>query len=434
MKTCLSYSSLLAFAVLACALAPVARGGDTLSIRKDDAAGTFAIFREGVETPLVTQVAKPDHRPYLHPITGPDGKGEFTEYSPGHHKHQTGLYWGFTRVNGRDYFHHPEGSYWKRVSAEVLAEKGDQVKWRTVYELLDDKGGAVLLETQTWMMQIGDGGNILLDLEWNGKAVKGEVKFAKYNYGGMFLRMPWKKGIHAHALNSEGDRDQAGEGKRATWQDVGIQIKGLEEEGHIAIFDHPENDGFPNMWRVDGQFGIGPCRARQGDWSIAAGKDTTFRHRLLAYEGEADAKKLNARWRAWSGQKLPEKKNDPQLGANYLDPKQSAGKMDIKDGFEVNAFAGEPMITQPMAFCWDDRGRMWIAENRDYETRGQGFSNSWRQPHPDPRGHRPRRCRRHPQGVPRGHSFPGGDRGGLRRAVARRPTQPAVRPGPRRRR
>ena len=69
------------------------------------------------------------------------------------------------------------------------------------------------------------------------------------------------------------------------------------------------------------------------------------------------------------------KKKDPQLGAKYLDPKQSAGKMDIKDGFEVNAFAGEPMITQPMAFCWDDRGRMWIAENRDYETRGKGFSN-----------------------------------------------------------
>lgn len=29
-----------------------------------------------------------------------------------------------------------------------------------------------------------------------------------------------------------------------------------------------------------------------------------------------------------------------------------------------------------MAFCWDDRGRMWIAENRDYESRGHGFSNS----------------------------------------------------------
>jgi putative membrane-bound dehydrogenase-like protein len=29
-----------------------------------------------------------------------------------------------------------------------------------------------------------------------------------------------------------------------------------------------------------------------------------------------------------------------------------------------------------MAFCWDDRGRLWVAENRDYETRRTGFSAS----------------------------------------------------------
>ena len=45
-------------------------------------------------------------------------------------------------------------------------------------------------------------------------------------------------------------------------------------------------------------------------------------------------------------------------------------------GYAVKAWAGEPMIEQPMAFCWDDRGRLWVAENLDYETRGRGFSNS----------------------------------------------------------
>src|SRR3546814_6144325 len=34
------------------------------------------------------------------------------------------------------------------------------------------------------------------------------------------------------------------------------------------------------------------------------------------------------------------------------------------------------MITQPMAFCCDSRGRLWIAENRDYESRSHGFSGS----------------------------------------------------------
>ena len=50
--------------------------------------------------------------------------------------------------------------------------------------------------------------------------------------------------------------------------------------------------------------------------------------------------------------------------------------MTLQDGFQANVFAAEPMITQPMAFCWDHRGRLWIAENRDYETRGSGFANS----------------------------------------------------------
>ncbi len=50
--------------------------------------------------------------------------------------------------------------------------------------------------------------------------------------------------------------------------------------------------------------------------------------------------------------------------------------MTMVPGFAVNAWAAEPMIVQPMAFCWDDRGRLWVAENRDYETRGRGFSNA----------------------------------------------------------
>ena len=293
--------SIITFAISSIATTFVV-ASDQLSIRKNEEAGTLAIFREGIENPLVTQVAKTDHRPYLHPITNSEGKGELTEYSPGHHKHQTGLYWGFTRVNGRDYFHHPEGTYWRRVSADVLTDKGEQVKWRTIYELLGAKGQTVLTESQTWTMRLDESGRILLDLEWNGTAAKERVLIAKYNYGGMFLRMPWKKGIDAQALNSEGDRDQAGEGKRAKWSEVGMDIEGLEKAGRIAIFDHPENDGFPNMWRVDRQFGIGPCRARLGDWTIEAGAGATFRHLLVIYQGDSDEKMLNELWSEWSGQ------------------------------------------------------------------------------------------------------------------------------------
>ena len=83
--------------------------GQRLRLVQDPKAQTISVFRGTSKAPILVQNAKADFRPFIHPIQAPDGKGVLTEYSPGHHKHQTGLYWGYTRVNGRDYFHHPQG-------------------------------------------------------------------------------------------------------------------------------------------------------------------------------------------------------------------------------------------------------------------------------------------------------------------------------------
>ncbi|MHC4266255.1 MAG: DUF6807 family protein, partial [Planctomycetota bacterium] len=151
-----------------------AAGPTKLRVEQDESAGTISVFRHDGSDPIVTQNAKPDFRPFLHPIVAPDGNGMLTEYSPGHHKHQTGLYWGFTRVNGqtvskdtlkkwfyrsdkpediakaigRDYFHHFQGDYWRRESVSVLKAEGEKVAWQTVYSMLDETGNAILTETQ----------------------------------------------------------------------------------------------------------------------------------------------------------------------------------------------------------------------------------------------------------------------------------------------
>ena len=338
---------------------------------------TISIFRDGGKEPILTQNAKPDFRPFIHPIIAPDGKSVLTEYSPGHHRHQTGLYWGFTRVNGRDYFHHPEGSYWKRRDAKVLEAAGDAVRWETEYELLDEDGEAVLIETQTWTLR-DEGERYLLDLEWEGEA-KTEVTIGKYDYGGLFLRMPWRKGMRGSVANAAREVGARAEGRRAMWLDVGLRLEGRDDTAHIAIFDHPDNEGFPQPWRVDGQFGVGPVRARLGDWKIEQGETETIRHRLIAYSGGLDDTALTNDWKKFSGQggtwslwRIAQREGRQ---AEFLTPEKAVASMTLGDDYEVNAFANEPMITQPMAFCWDDRGRMWIAENRDYEDRGRGFSN-----------------------------------------------------------
>ena len=219
-----------------------AEGGTTpeptpLTLRRDDSAGTISVYRVGEQRPLLTQHARPDHRPYLHPIAAPDGRGVFTEASPQHHPHQTGVYWGFTQLNGRDYFHNPGASYWKRVSVDVVEAQGPVVIWQTVYDLLDAAGQPVLRETQIWSMREEDG-RYLLDLEWRGKA-NGDVTIGRYDYGGLFVRMPWREGTEGRVVNAARQRDQAAEGKRAMWLDVGMKVEGRDDQAHVALFDHP---------------------------------------------------------------------------------------------------------------------------------------------------------------------------------------------------
>ena len=41
-------------------------------------------------------------------------------------------------------------------------------------------------------------------------------------------------------------------------------------------------------------------------------------------------------------------------------------RMTLPDGFKATLFAGEPDVVQPIAFCFDDRGRLWVCECRSY--------------------------------------------------------------------
>lgn len=363
--------TLLAIATLATASAA------NLTLRQDSAANTISVYRDNVAAPVLTQNARPDFRPYLHPIVSPDGKSVLTEFSPSHHKHQTGLYWGLTRVNGRDYFHNPDNSYWRRVSSEPIIPQGNEVRWSTVYHLLDDAGQPIMAETQVWTMR-DSGDRYLLDLEWKAEGLV-DVTVARYDYGGLFVRMPWRAGIEGGVVNSNRQRNERADGQRAVWADVGLKIEGRTDLAHIAVFDHPKNSVYPLPWRVDRQMGIGPSRAISGDWTIRKGQTETVRHQLVVYTGPLNDVALTEAWKTYTGEG-----SDAVLWglakaegktATFLTGEQAAAKMTVPAGFEAKLAAAEPMITQPMAFCWDDRGRMWVAENRDYETRKTGFSN-----------------------------------------------------------
>jgi putative membrane-bound dehydrogenase-like protein len=46
-----------------------------------------------------------------------------------------------------------------------------------------------------------------------------------------------------------------------------------------------------------------------------------------------------------------------------LSPQESLARITVPDGFHVTLFAGEPAVRRPIAFDFDDRGRLWVVEN-----------------------------------------------------------------------
>ncbi|MEY2879981.1 MAG: hypothetical protein RLZZ15_2361 [Verrucomicrobiota bacterium] len=332
-----------------------------LALREDSAAQTLAVFRAGETQPLLVQHAPATRRPFIHPLRAPDGRGVVT--AP-----ERGLGGGLVSVAG--------GERWKKISAQPALATGDEVKWSTVYEQLRTDGVPLLRETQRWTMR-ESAGRVFLELESTAEALA-DVALDATGDAGLFFNFPPRALSENALVNSSRQRDARVDGQRALWLDVGLALDGRTDRAHVALFDHPRNDGYPQPWRVDAQFGVGPSRASVGEWKIAQGKSATFRHGLMVYTGDLTEDQIGAAWRDYSGAA-----NDTILwniaraegkAAPTLTPAQALAKITVAPGFEARLAASEPMIAQPIAFCWDDRGRLWVAENRDYEARNKGFS------------------------------------------------------------
>ena len=47
-------------------------------------------------------------------------------------------------------------------------------------------------------------------------------------------------------------------------------------------------------------------------------------------------------------------------------PEEAVRRMTVADGFEVDLVAAEPLIRQPVAIDFDDRGRLWVLQYLQY--------------------------------------------------------------------
>lgn len=55
-----------------------------------------------------------------------------------------------------------------------------------------------------------------------------------------------------------------------------------------------------------------------------------------------------------------------ELASQPLSPEESAKKWHVREGYAVQLVAAEPVVLDPVAFDWDEQGRLWVVEMADY--------------------------------------------------------------------
>lgn len=69
---------------------------------------------------------------------------------------------------------------------------------------------------------------------------------------------------------------------------------------------------------------------------------------------------------------------EPASSGEPMPAERAAREMRVPDGFQVDVFAAEPMVANPIGMAWDTRGRMWIAENYTYAERPKKIERNLR--------------------------------------------------------
>jgi len=264
------------------------------------------IIRARTGEVMVVQNCAPDQRPYIHPLTAPDGVGALTEDRPAHHPWQHGLYVGLNDVNGHGFwcegllpsyqrdgtFHPVAGSL--RPLHQVQSAVDNTAAWQFECLWRGHEKQPLIAETQQWSF-CDHGETTTLDFHWTIRALA-DLQFGKSAYGGLFLRMPFQEGCGGEVLTSESATSiGAAEQHRARWVAVSMRIPDRRDlpgdlrVASITIMDHPVNPEHPVPWRVDGQLGIAPSRCAAGAWSLAKDQSVSFRHRVMAQIGRPDA-------------------------------------------------------------------------------------------------------------------------------------------------
>jgi hypothetical protein len=283
-------------------------------------------------------------KPVLHPLRTASGRevtrGFPLNPRPGErvdHPHQVGLWFNYGDVNGYDFWNNSDG---------IPAERADRmgtVVHRGIRHLESGQGRGVLEVTMEWLDPRGtpllrEDTRFVFHAEADLRAVDRittltaldrPVRLADNKEGLLGLRVARaleqpadgpvmltdaagrpsgvravnNQGVTGWYRSSEGLEGDDVWGTRASWTKLSGELDG--EPATIAIFDHPQNVGYPTYWHARGYglFAANPLGqsefsegAEELGFGLAAGESTTFRHRLLILSGPTTPAQLEARY------------------------------------------------------------------------------------------------------------------------------------------
>jgi hypothetical protein len=259
---------------------------------------------------MLQQNARPGLRPYIHPLRIPEPGSDatfcLTEDSPWHHPWQHGVQTGFHGVNGCDFWFDP-GQHPSMVIGTIEPSaprimQSDPPSWSVEALWRHADGRLLLAERQNWSLHESEDLH-MLDLDWTLQAIP-DVEIDQHAYGGLFIRMPFRRAVGASVLNAAGQRDDETEQQGAAWVDLHMGLENSEAGAGITVFDHPSNANHPVNWRVDGQRGINPAPCITGAITLPAGSALRCRYRLVLHPGPLAAARIDALWATYASMSL----------------------------------------------------------------------------------------------------------------------------------
>jgi putative membrane-bound dehydrogenase-like protein len=166
-------------------------------------------------------------------------------------------------------------------------------------------------------------------------------------------------------------------GRDAIWFDYTVDPAEVTREWlgkfDAVVLDAPGGE-FKELGAQDAERLVKPEFGPEEKAWAAADFIKGLREKLLTAAGGV----RRAEWEGFLAGRQPEKREPNPYVANYerrpstitlqepMSVQASMERTQVPADLRLELFAAEPDIAKPIAFAWDERGRLWVAETRDY--------------------------------------------------------------------